>query len=404
MPEASIRPLVLVLLAVHACSDSIVEVQATRPVRRDIESALTTNGRIEATSRFEVHTAAAGRIEKILVILGDPVTRGQELLRLSDTGQAESLVQARARLEAAKARLASLDAGLTPSRKAVLQAERAKLAAKKEAAFSDLERMERLAARGAVPRLEIEAKSRLVDDLEREVTALDVQLASPLAYGQREEAKAAVDEAKSVVAAARLAVSKLRVASPSSGVVYSLPVSEGEYLDEGALVGRVGILDAVRARIFVDEPDLGRVEQGCRVSIRADAYPGRDWTCEVDRLATEIVEMGTRRIGVIQCSAKNPDGRLLPNLAVSVRIVTDRIEAAPSIPRVSVFRSEDRAFVWTLQDGKASRREVRTGVEGPVHVEIREGLDESDVVLLPGEEPISEGQGLRVRLSGNSDG
>ena len=373
-------------------------------MHRDIESALTTNGRIEAVSRFEVHAVVAGRVERILVRRGDPVKRNQELLRLSDTGQAESLVQARARLEGAKARLASLDAGLPPARKAVLQAESAKLAAKRESAARDLERLERLAARGAVPSVDIEAKRRLAEDLAREVEALDVQLKSPLAFGEREEAQAAVDEAQSGVAEARGAVAKLRVLSPSSGVVYSLPVSEGRYLQQGALVARVGVLDAVRARIFIDEPDLGRVEQGGEARIRADAYPGREWTCNVDRLATEVVEMSTRRVGEIQCTVRNPDGRLLPNLAVGVRIVTDRVQAVPSIPRLSVLRGGGRSFVWTLEDGKATRREIRTGVEGPVHVEVREGLDESDIVLLQGEKPILEGQGVKALLPGGSDG
>ncbi len=404
MPKAPIASLAPLLFAAATCSDSVLEVQATRPVRRDIENALTTNGRIEAVNRFEVHTALAGSVERILVQRGDPVKRNQELLRLSDTGQAESLTQARARLEGAKARFASLEAGLPPVRRAVLKAERTKLAGRRESAARDLERLERLAARGAVPPVDIEAKRRLAEELAREVEALDVQLASPLALGEREEAQAAVDEAKSGVAEARVAVERLRVLSPSSGVVYSLPVSEGMYLQEGALVARVGILDAVRARIFVDEPDLGRVEQGCEAKIRADAYPGREWTCNVDRLATEVVEMGTRRVGEIQCAVRNPDGRLLPNLAVGVRIVTDRVQAAPSIPRLSVLRGDGRTFVWTLEGGEASRREIRTGVEGPVHVEVREGLDESDIVLLQGEEPISEGQEVKARVPGGSDG
>ena len=387
-----------ILLAALACKDAGVEVRAERPARRDIESALTTNGRIEALSRSEVRVAVAGRVERVLVRRGDTVERGQELLRLSDTGQGGALAQAAARLNGAKARLATLEAGLAPAKKAALRAEREKLAARSTKASLDLERLERLVARGAVPRLDADAKRRLVEDLAIDLDSIDAQLASPLAEGQRDAARAAVDEAASAASVARLAAAELSVIAPSPGVVYSLPVAEGDYLQDGDLAARVGVLDPVRARILVDEPDLGRVEQGCPVSIEADAYPGQEWTCLVDRLATEVVEMDARRVGEIQCTVPNAGGRLLPNLAVSVRIVTDRVQAASSVSRLAVMRSEGRARVWTVNAGRALRREIRTGVEGPFFVEVRGGLDESDVVLLPENGSLSEGQRVRPRL------
>ena len=394
-PSALIAP---ILLAALACADAGVEVRAERPARRDIESALTTNGRVEALSRSEVRVAVAGRVERVLVRRGDTVERGQELLRLSDTGQAGALAQAAARLQGAKARLATLEAGLAPAKKAALRAEREKLAARSAKASLDLERLERLAARGAVPRLDADATRRLVEDLAIDLDSIDAQLASPLAEGQRDAARAAVDEAASAASVARHAAAELSVLAPSTGVVYSLPVAEGDHLQDGDLAARVGVLDPVRARILVDEPDLGRVEQGCPVSIEADAYPGQEWTCLVDRLATEVVEMDARRVGEIQCTVPNAGGRLLPNLAVSVRIVTDRVQAASSVSRLAVMRSEGRARVWTVNAGRALRREIRTGVEGPFFVEVRGGLEESDVVLLPENGSLSEGQRVRPRL------
>ncbi|MDE0629634.1 MAG: efflux RND transporter periplasmic adaptor subunit [Bryobacterales bacterium] len=389
------------LLAALSCADAGVEVRAERPLRRDIESAVTTNGRIEAFSRSEVRVAVAGRVERVLVHRGDTVEEGQELLRLSDTGQAGALAQAAARLRGAKARLATLEAGLAPSKKATLRAEREKLAIRKAKASLDLERLERLAARGAVPRLDADAKRRLVEDLAIDLDSIDAQLASPLAEGQRDAARAAVDEAASAVSLARRATEELRVVAPSSGVVYSLPVAEADYLQGGDLAAHVGVLNPVRARIFVDEPDLGRVRQGSAVTIDADAYPGLEWTCLVDRLATEVVEMDARRVGEIHCTVANHSGRLLPNLAVGARIVTERVQSALSVSRLAVMRSDGRAHVWAVDGGKASRREILTGAEGPLFVEVRDGLGESEVVLLPGDDSLSEGRIVSPQLQGD---
>lgn len=398
MQRAAILSLAPSLLAALSCADPIVDVRAERPARRDIESALTTNGRIEALSRFEVRAPVAGSVERVLVHRGDRVERGQELLRLSDTGQAGALAKAVARLEGAKARLATLDAGLEPARKAVLEAERGRLAGELAAASLDLERLQRLADRGAVPRLEVDVIRRRLEDLAVDLKSTDAQLGSPLAIGQRDEAKALVDEAAAAVSEARRAAGQLRVLVPAAGVVYSLPASEGDHLQPGDLAALVGVLDPVRATILVDEPDLGRVQEGCQARIGADAYPGQEWTCVVDRLATEVVENGARRVGEAHCVVQNPGQRLLPNLAVSVRIVTERVQAVPSVDRAAVLRSGDRTFAWTVIDGRAARREIITGVQGPAYVEVRKGLDESETVLLPDKTPLTEGQRVRPRF------
>ncbi len=381
-----------------SCADPAIEVDATTLVSRDIESALATNGRIEATDRIALHAAAAGTIERILVRPGDHVEEGQELVRLADTGQRESRKQAEARLAAARARLAVLESGLPPARRAELEAERSKLAKARETASEDLERLERLVRRAAAPQVDLTAARRLLVEQTLSIEALDVQLAAPVADGQREELAAAVREAESAIAAATTALASLTVRAPRAGVVYSLPVSLGDHLDAGGLLARLGLVDPVRARIFVDEPDLGRVRDGCLASIRADAYPGRTWTCRVDRLATEVVEMGPRRVGEVQCTVENPDGRLLPNLAIGVRIVTESARDAPSIPRLAVQRNAGRTFVWTVEESTASRREIVTGVEGPAYVEVLRGLDDSEPVLLPRDESVAPGRRVRIRL------
>ncbi len=350
-----------------------------------------------------MHVATAGRVERVLVQSGERVKKGQELLRLADTGQAAARMQAAARVEGAEARLAQLESGLDPARKAVLESERSKLHAARENAARDIQRLGRLVARKAAPRSELEAKQRQLDGLKIDVQALDLQLEARPSEDRRSELVASLRDAGAALRAADQEAARLSIRAPSDGQVYSLPVIEGEFLAAGGLAARIGALGTVRAIIFVDEPDLGRVEPGDVARIAADAYPGREWDCEVDRLATEIVEMGPRRVGRVSCKAANPDGRLLPNLSVGVRIVTDQAKHVLSLPRSAVRRTDGRAFVWVVNDGKALRRAVETGVEGPVFVEIRKGVEAFESVLIPGDEPLSDGQNVRLLPRGDTD-
>ncbi len=382
--------------AVLSCAGPTLEVEGVRPARRDIESALTTNGRIEAKQSVGVRAGTSGRVGELYVRRGARVKRGDPLLRLVDAGQAAGRARAAARLAAAEARLVQLDAGLDPIRREELGAELAKLEAHRSRASEDLDRLRRLFARGAVAQSEVDGHLRTVQDLTENIAALTRQLQAPPLDGRRLELDAVIEEAQAELQDAQRAADALLLRAPADGALFSLAVQEGDFLERGGLAARIGTTDRVTARVFVDEPELGRITQGCVAHISADAYPGREWECRVETLATEVIEVGPRRVGEVLCQADNPDRLLLPGLAVRVRVVTQRAERVLSVPRAAVMRGGDQPFVWVVEDGRAAKREVALGVGGPVYVEVESGLAEPDSVALTGERSLAEGQRLRL--------
>ena len=385
--------LVFVILA---CSGPSEEVVGTKPAFRRIENTLTTNGRIEASDPVAVHTESAGVVAHVSVSRGDVVKSGQELLRLRKTGQGELREQALARLNVAKARLASLDEGPDPSRKVVLESERLKLVAARETAALELDRIERLVARDAAPRNEVEQQRSKIADLNQDIQALNVQLVNPVAAGQRKEAKAVVQEATAVLQQVESEEASLIIRVQRDGVVYSLHAREGDYLQQGDLVAHVHGTGNKYARVLIDEPDLGRIALGNKAHITVDAYSDSAWECEIDQLATEIVEVGSRRVGETSCVIDGDDDRLLPNLTVGVRIVTGAAEKALSVPRGAIHYRGREVFVWTVENGNAIERGVQLGVRGPAFVEVKQGMSSKDTVLLPNERELENGQRVHV--------
>ena len=404
MSKAAIALCPFLLVTGLSCAGPSEEIVGIKPARRDIEDALTTNGRIEAARQVPVHAAASGRVSRLYVQSGDTVEKGKLLLRLADEGQSNARQKAWAQVQAARARVDSYKDGLAPPAAAALEGERNKLEAARESVLEDRARLDRLVARGAAARSELDQASRKQKELEVGIAAVSAQLEAPVQAARERELLATVSHAEAALAEADQAISSLLIRAPREGTLFSLPVREGDFVARGDLVAQVGNLGTVRARIFLDEPDLGRIALGTTARLTADAYPGREWGCEVDRLATEIVEFGTRRVGEVLCSAPNPDGSLLPNLAVGVRVVTDRVSGAISVPREAVREIAGNASTWILQDGVAKHRSVELGVRGPVFVEVRRGLDGSETVLLAGSATISEGQRLQVRMDVNDAG
>ena len=333
------------------------------------------------------------------------MSKGQEVLRIADSGQESAHDEATARLETAKARLTRFDAVQGPTEAADLQARRRKLAGALRAAVEEASRSRRLLALDAVPRAELEAGDRLVHDLQAEIEALDVRLSAPRTVVQRAELEAAVSVAAATLEAAACALRDLSVRAPAAGRVYSIAVEEGDFVEAGALLARLGSTTEVRARVHIDEPDLGAVRLGVAATLTADAYPDREWVCIVEGLPTEVVDAGPRRVGEAQCTAENSDGVLLPGLAVGVRIVVQTAERALSLPREAIVGSGSGAHVWALEDGLLSRRDVDLGAVGPAHVEIRGGIDASDVVVIPAGAQLRSGQRARARsVRGHSGG
>ena len=394
-------PLACVVAA--GCAAPLVELESVRPQRGDVVEAITTNGRVEAVGGVAVAAQTSGSVVRIRQARGALVVQGQELLRLADTGQAAEEGRFRARLDAAVAALSELDAGLDPARAAVLREQRGKLAAARDGVLSDAERLQRLVAREAVPRVDLDAARRRLQGLEFDIRAVEGELGAQPPAERRDSLEAAVREAEAAWKETRAATGRLVIRAPAAGTLYSLLVGAGDPVREGQLVARIGNLDDVRVRAFVDEPELGAVRLGLAAEVTVDAYPGRTWSCEVSGLPTEVIELGPRRVGELLCDTANPGRLLLPNLSVGVRISVAEARDALTVPRAAVQGRQADPYVWIMDAaGRVAKRKVAVGLQGEIRVEIRDGLSGSETVLLPGGAPVGEGDAVRLGLGGAS--
>ena len=399
------RPLLAaVAVALTACGGENPVLEACRPQIRDIEVAVTTNGRIEASGAVALHAPVAGRVESLDSALGAALAKGELVLTIADSGQIAARDRAEARLKAAQAELERFDEVLRPTEEAGLRAQRSKLSTGLDAARGEVARHERLLAGGAVSSSELEGWMRKVQELQTEIDAVEVQLEALRSDGPRELLEAAVTQAELELTAARQAVSNRSVRAPAAGRLYSLPVAEGDFVETGNLLARLGSTEKVRARVFVDEPDLGNLRPAAVATLSADAYPGIEWACRIHGLPEEIVAIGPRRVGDAFCTVDNSDGLLLPGLAVGVRVVVKRAEGVLSVPREAIAREGEGGLAWILQDGVLDRREIELGAVGPAHVEVRGGIAASDVVVLPGDLSLRHGQPARARIPGEPHG
>jgi HlyD family secretion protein len=192
---------------------------------------------------------------------------------------------------------------------------------------------------------------------------------------QKSEAQAAYDAAEDVL-------SKSNVRAPFDGIVYSLSVRQGVFVQAGDLLLQEADLSKVLLRAYVDEPDIGRLSPGNRIEVTWDAMPGRVWQASLMAVPSTVKLRGTRNVGEATAVIDNSDLKLLPNVNVGVTIVTAEDRDALILPREAVHLDDHQPYVFQIEGNEVHRRNVQTSVSNLTAVEITGGLQDKAVVAV----------------------
>ena len=377
---------------------SIQVVRTAKVERQDIHASVVTNGKSEPIVYREVRAEVEGEVTALPIREGDQVRQGQKLVELSQRQIQSELEQARAELADAEEAARLLRQGGTTSQLNELKAQLENARRERDQAAKLAAENARLVEKGAVARLDLEQSRARLAKAESDVAVLEQKLRQPY---DPEEMKSAEARREAAQAALSLAESHSRattVAAPFDGVVYSVPIRNRDHVNRGDVLARVGELGRIRVRVFVDEPDLGRVAAAQPVLITWDGLPGRQWKGEVERLPAEVKELGSRTVGEVDCTVENPSGELLPNMNLNVEIVTESKTGILALPREAVIGDDSARFVYRVRNGVLARQAVKTGILSPTRAEILEGLQPGDEVALTGDVALQDG--MRVRVNG----
>jgi HlyD family secretion protein len=153
----------------------------------------------------------------------------------------------------------------------------------------------------------------------------------------------------------------------------------------------VGRMDRLRVKVYVDEPELGRVAVGNPVTITWDALPGKRWEGSVERKPSSIQALGSRQVGQVTCTIENPGRELTAGANINAEIRTAVVPNALVIPKEGLRHDTAGDYVFILSGERLERRAVRPGVSSIAQTHIAEGLNEGDAIALPSDNPLKAG-------------
>ena len=255
----------------------------------------------------------------------------------------------------------------------------------------------RLAAASEASRQRYEAALR---DYESKKRLFETGLLSELEFRPVETALA---EAKIEWERSRLTEARSKLVTPISGVILRLardeqnqPLAQGQLVTSQTEIARIAPTDTLVADVDLVGQDVSRVVSGQATRVRHHAWKDRPFSGRVIRLAPTL-DPTTRTLRA-EVAVDNSEGLLRPGMFVEVTIIAERRENVCVVPREAVTERGGRKVVFVLRGQKVNRREVTLGLGDDEVVEVREGLEPGERIVVRGLETLTDG--TRVRVSG----
>jgi HlyD family secretion protein len=392
-------PAILLLWWAVERKDSIPDVHFARATRQTISSTIPTNGKVEPVQFAAARAEIPGVVQSISVHRGQEVKAGQTLVVLDNATQRAAVNASEAQLQQAQANQSIVEQGGRAPEIADVQSNLATARLELQQAQRNLDSTRRLYANHAATQQELLAAEDSVKRATVQIQSLENRRKSLVSSADRTVSEAKLHDAEAGLVLSRHQFALTTIKSPMAGTVYDFDLKLGTYLNLGDLVAMVGDLDEMRVRMYVDEPDLGRVALGLPVEITWEARPGQKWSGHVTEVPTQVVTLGTRQVGVVTCVVDNPGHQLLPGTNIDANIISKVVRDAIGIPKQALQATGQGTGVYKLvQNNRVKWTPVKAGVSNVSSIEIRSGLNAGDRVALPSDVALSDGMTVKPTL------
>ena len=374
-----------------ATPPAAVEVTTAAAIKRDLPRFFEATGSLAGDQQTDVAPQTSGKVVAVGVEIGSPVKRGQMLVQLDESELKLRVDQAVTQVEQAKAavRQAEEKIGLRPNQSfdpnRVAEVAAAKVTL--ELAEKNLIRAEKLVESGDVSRSFYDDARARRDQLKEQY---EVQLAQARQnFAAVQVARTSVANAESALALARKNLSYANIPSPIDGFVSERTADLGEYVSPQQKVATIVRTNPLRIRIDIPEQAIQEVQVGQAVSITTSAWPDRNFSGRVARIAPNV--SATSRTMTVEAEIENSSGALKPGQFATVRILQPKSDPAVLVPSRAVTSQAGVSRVFVIKDGHAEQRLVQTGqTEGDL-IEIKNGVAADEQVATSHLEMLSDG-------------
>lgn len=321
--------------------------------RQTVEETVLASGIMQPIRKVDVGSQASGQLIRLLVKPGDFVIKGQLLGEIDSTLSKNALQDVQV----------ALNSLLAQKRANNAQVKRSRLS---------LQRQREMFAQYAASRQDVESA-------EADMQVQLAQLASMEAQIHQQQIR--VDTAKTNLGFTR-------IQAPVSGTVLSVSTQEGQTIVSSyqiPVILQIADLSTMTIRAQIPEADITRLHVGMPVCFTTLGIASQPYCSSLNTLEPAPEKINNALFFNALFNVDNPDGTLRPDMTAQVTVVLKRAENVLTIPVTALGKilEENRYQVRVLSPGgHISLRTVKTGLDNTLLIEVKEGLQEGEKVLL----------------------
>ena len=345
---------------------------------RPLVQTVVATGRVVAVSRAQIGSPVTGVVIERRVREGDRVQAGDVLavLRADDMEAA---------VRDAEAALAQLQQSTRPQAQAALREAEARLTQ----ATREAQRRRELFQQQAIAREEMEQAIQAETTARANTEQARLTARSLLAGNPAEAA------ARARVASSKAQLAKTTIRAEVAGTVLTRNAEPGDLVQPGRILFEIAQTGDTEIQVPLDEKNLEVLAIGQTAMCIADAYPARPFPAKVGFIAPSVdPQRGTVDI---RLTVTPVPSFLRQDMTVSVNVETGRRDKAIVVPNEALTAMDgNRAELWLIVDGRATKRPVQLGLRGLTQTEVTSGLHVGDWILSDARASVAPGDRVRV--------
>jgi len=329
----------------EAKAEKIINIKVITTQKKAIRPYIEATGNLQPWDEAIISPEVDGILKEIPVEEGFPVTKGMVLAKINDIDYRLAVQTAEAALGQAKANLSN-----------------AKIM---------FDRMDALYKQSGVSKQEFDNAS----------TRFDVAVQD-------------VERSKAALSLARERLGRVTIRSPLNGWVKLKGVTTGMFAKTGSPIMSLIQIDPLFCTFSVTDKDIGALKVGQDVVFTVDAFPGRKFTGEVNIIYPNVDEHS--RMLKVEALIPNKSQELKPGLFARVIVYTGAPKDAVLIPVTSILYEGTKARIFLNENNKARERYLKLGRKYGEMLEIMEGLQAGEQLVVVGQNTLTDGVNVRV--------
>jgi len=360
-----------------------VEVEAVG--KKTLVNTAMLSGKVSSETEVTVVPEVSGKVESVSVKVGDFVNRGAVLFTLDTSDMRETYAMAEARYQNSKELWDAANASLERTKTIALE----KLANAKQ----NLANTKALFEVGAVSKAELDQTELAFQELESTLTGQIEQLTV-------QASDSSLNLTQLQLSQARDALDNAIVTAPVGGIVSKVNVTVGNMASSAQPALSLTDSSNLYSSLSVAENLVNRLTAGNTAKVTVSSVSGDSILGKIDHISPSSDPQ--TQLYPIKISLDNTSGLIKPGMFTKVELTIEEKADVLAIYSEAVILKNDKTIVYVVEGDKAVAKEVVTGLDTGVEIEILKGLNLGDKVIIKGQTLVDEGHKVKVVVGGET--